>query len=54
MLTPLALPAREGVDDTGAKALFAVVDRIGGAGDNLEEYALDPPVRVADRHGLLR
>ena len=43
VLTPIARPA-----------LFAVVDRVGGTGDNLEEFALDPPVRVVDAHGLLR
>ena len=43
VLTPLARPA-----------LFAVVDRIGGRGDNLEEHALEPPVLVVDAHRLLR
>ena len=51
VLTPLVAPTPDGAAGT---ALFAVVDRIGGAGDNLEEYALDPPVRVTDRHGLAR
>ena len=42
VLTPLARPA-----------LFAVVDRIGGEGENLEEATLDPPWRVVDAHGFV-
>ena len=41
VLTPLARPAP-----------FAVIDRVGGAGSNLEEATLDPPRRVVDAHGL--
>jgi len=41
VLTPIRRPA-----------VFAVVDRIGGDGSNLEEYALEPAVRIVDTHGL--
>ena len=43
VLTPLFAPA-----------LFAVVDRIGGAGENLEEHRFEVPWRVVDPRGLAR
>ena len=43
VLTPLSRPA-----------LFAVVDRIGGEGANLEEATLDPAYRVVDAHRFVR
>ena len=43
VLTPLSTPA-----------LFAVVDRIGGTGNNLEEHRFDVPWRVVDAAGLVR
>lgn len=42
VLTPLSAPA-----------LFAVVDRIGGTGDNLEEHRFEAPWRVVDPADVL-
>jgi len=36
----------------GSDGLFAVVDRIGGRGDNLQEHNLVTPWRIIDRDGL--
>lgn len=47
VLTPLARTS------PGRSSLFAVVDRVGGRGENLEEHALEPPVTIVDRHGLV-
>ena len=43
VLTPLSAPAS-----------FAVVDRIGGTGNNLEEHRFDAPWRVVDAADLVR
>ena len=37
----------------GREGLFAVVDRIGGTGSNLEEHTLNTPFRIVDTNRLL-
>ena len=50
VLTPIRTSFR---NREGTKVLFAVVDRIGGTGSNLEEHSFASPIRIVDARGLI-